>query len=192
MTLRFLTILTGRNLPIIRQSRKPEPSTINEKTIADFARVVEETGILQPDTENRDCWGAAYHEAGHAVVAWALGLRVHRMVIGIAGDSTAGEADIEEKGSISLVDRIAICSAGGDAQELFDVPTNDICMVSDMGKIYDLIGEYNELVGSCLRQIGFQKSREILKQHRDRVARLAQALVERMELTEAEIDALLS
>jgi ATP-dependent Zn protease len=44
----------------------------------------------------------------------------------------------------------------------------------------------------CLRQIGFQKSREILKQHRDKVERLAQALVERMELTEAEIDALLS
>jgi hypothetical protein len=34
----FLTILTGRNLPKIRQEREPEPSTINEKTIADFAR----------------------------------------------------------------------------------------------------------------------------------------------------------
>ena len=154
--------------------------------------MVKETGILRPDTENRDRWGAAYHEAGHAVVAWALGLRVHRMVIGIAGDLTAGEADIEEKGSISLVDRIAICSAGGDAQELFDAPTNDICTISDMGKIYDLIGDFNEPAGSCLRQIGFQKSREILKQHRDMVARLAQALVERMELTEAEINALLS
>ena len=39
-----LTILTGRNLPKIRQSREPEPSTVNEKTIADFTRVVEETG----------------------------------------------------------------------------------------------------------------------------------------------------
>ena len=28
------------------QPREPEPSTINEKTIADFTRVVEETGIL--------------------------------------------------------------------------------------------------------------------------------------------------
>jgi hypothetical protein len=45
---RFLTILTGRNLPkIIRQSRKPEPSIINEKTITDFTRVVEQTGILE-------------------------------------------------------------------------------------------------------------------------------------------------
>jgi len=42
----FLTILTGRNLPKIRQSGKAEPSTINDKTIADFTRVVEQTGIL--------------------------------------------------------------------------------------------------------------------------------------------------
>jgi hypothetical protein len=34
-------------VPKIRQPSKPEPSTINEKTIADFTRVVEETGILQ-------------------------------------------------------------------------------------------------------------------------------------------------
>ena len=42
MAPRFLTLLTGRNLPKIRQSREPEPSTINEKTIADFTRVVEQ------------------------------------------------------------------------------------------------------------------------------------------------------
>ena len=39
--------LTGRNLPKIRQPRAPEPSTINDKTIADFTRVVEQTGILE-------------------------------------------------------------------------------------------------------------------------------------------------
>jgi hypothetical protein len=48
MAPRFLTILTGRNLPKIRQSREAEPSTINEKTVADFTRVVEQTAILAP------------------------------------------------------------------------------------------------------------------------------------------------
>jgi hypothetical protein len=47
MAPRFLTILTGRNLPKIRQSREAEPAIINEKTIADFTRVVEQTGILE-------------------------------------------------------------------------------------------------------------------------------------------------
>jgi hypothetical protein len=47
MAPRFLTILTGRNLPKILQAREPEPSIINEKTIADFTRVVEQTGIRE-------------------------------------------------------------------------------------------------------------------------------------------------
>jgi hypothetical protein len=46
MAPRFFTLLTGRNLPKIQQPREPEPSTLNEKTIADFTRVVEQTGIL--------------------------------------------------------------------------------------------------------------------------------------------------
>jgi hypothetical protein len=46
MARRFLMILTNHNLPQIWQAKKAEPSTINEKTIADFARVVEYTGIL--------------------------------------------------------------------------------------------------------------------------------------------------
>jgi hypothetical protein len=45
MASRFLTILTGHNLPEIWQSREAEPSIINEKTVADFTRVVEQTGI---------------------------------------------------------------------------------------------------------------------------------------------------
>jgi len=51
MPYRFLTILTGHDLPKIPQPREPEPSTINEKTIADFTRVVEQTGILERRTE---------------------------------------------------------------------------------------------------------------------------------------------
>jgi hypothetical protein len=57
MSPRFLTILTGRNLPKIWQSSEPEPSVINEKTVADFTRVVEQTGILerkQPVDEARE------------------------------------------------------------------------------------------------------------------------------------------
>jgi hypothetical protein len=51
----FLTILTGRNLPKIRQSGEAEPSTINDKTIADFTRVVEQTGILARGRAPDEC-----------------------------------------------------------------------------------------------------------------------------------------
>jgi hypothetical protein len=46
MAPRFFTFLSGRNLPKITQSRGPAPSIINEKTVADFTRVVEQTGLL--------------------------------------------------------------------------------------------------------------------------------------------------
>jgi hypothetical protein len=42
------TRASGRNLAQIWQPREPEPWTINEKTIADFTRVVEQTGSLEP------------------------------------------------------------------------------------------------------------------------------------------------
>jgi hypothetical protein len=44
--------LNGRtlmvNLPKIRHAQEATPSTIDEKTAADFTRVVERTGILDP------------------------------------------------------------------------------------------------------------------------------------------------
>jgi hypothetical protein len=48
MALRILTLLTGRNLPKIRQ-RQDDEMSINDKTIADFTRVVDQTGILRTD-----------------------------------------------------------------------------------------------------------------------------------------------
>jgi hypothetical protein len=53
MSSKLLTILTGRNLPKIQQARDPEPSVINEKTLADFTRVVKQTGIFseRPQTD---------------------------------------------------------------------------------------------------------------------------------------------
>jgi len=45
---KLLDVGSSQILPVeqIQQPREPEPSTINEKTIADFTRVVEQTGIL--------------------------------------------------------------------------------------------------------------------------------------------------
>jgi hypothetical protein len=54
MAPRFLTIVTSRNLPKIWQSREAEPSTINEKTTADFMWVVEQAGILKRERAATD------------------------------------------------------------------------------------------------------------------------------------------
>jgi hypothetical protein len=49
MAQRFLTILTGRNLPKIVQPRQAEQPPVNERAVAHFARVLEKMGILKAD-----------------------------------------------------------------------------------------------------------------------------------------------
>src|SRR5438552_789308 len=47
ITPRLFSLLGGRNVPrIIRGSAEPQPSIINEKTVADFTRVAENTANL--------------------------------------------------------------------------------------------------------------------------------------------------
>ena len=69
----------------------------------------------------------AIHEAGHVVVAWALDLPVGSMQIGCNGDDTAGRSEIDESArQLSLIDRIALCIAGVQAQLLFGCNTNPL------------------------------------------------------------------
>ena len=53
--------------------------------------------------------GAAFHEAGHVVVARALGLTVGTIEIGEDG---SGKAEISSAEHLPLVDQIALCVAG--------------------------------------------------------------------------------
>jgi len=140
---------------------------------------------------SQDSFGAAVHEAGHAIVAWALGLKTRRMVAGIGGDDAAGEADIDDGAHLPLADQIAICSAGADAQRLLGAPTNEIAAFDDMVRIRDLIDDLAEDEGEALRYAGYRRSQKLLKMHRATLECLAQALAERTELNQFEIGEIL-
>jgi hypothetical protein len=137
---------------------------------------------------SQDGYGAAVHEAGHVVVAWALGLKTRRMAVGIDGDDAAGAAEIEESTHLPLADQIAICSAGADAQSMLDAPTHEVAAFSDMVKIGNLVDDCAEDEGEALRYAGYRRSKELLELHRAKLERLAQALAERTELDQAAID----
>ena len=139
----------------------------------------------------QDRYGAAVHEAGHAVVAWALGLKTREMAVGINGDGAAGEAEIDEGTHLPLVDRIAIYSAGADAQRMLDAPTNGIVATLDMDEIRKLIDDRAEDEGKVLRYAGTLRSKELLELHRGKVERLAEALAERTELDQVAIEQIL-
>jgi ATP-dependent Zn protease len=136
-------------------------------------------------------YGAAVHEAGHAIVAWALGLKTIRMAVGIEGDKAAGAAEIEDGTHLPLVDQIAICSAGADAQRLLDAPTNETAAFGDMVRIMNLVEDLAEDEGEALRYAGYRRSQELLEMHRASLECLAQALAERTELNQVEIDEIL-
>ena len=133
----------------------------------------------------QDRYGAAVHEAGHTVVAWALKLKTRKMAIGINGDDAAGEAEIEANTHLPLVDRIAICSAGVDAQRMLDAPIHDLGAFMDMNAIRKLIENYPDDEGEALRYAGCRRSKQLLELHRAMVERLAQVLAERTELNQA-------
>lgn len=141
---------------------------------------------------SKDEYRAAVHEAGHVVVAWALELKTRRMAAGIDGDEAAGAAEIEESAHLPLIDQIAICSAGADAQRMFDTPTHDIAAFSDMVKIRNLIEDLTEDEGEVLRYAGYRRSKKLLELHRAKVDRLARALAERGELDQVEIERILN
>ena len=65
--------------------------------------------------------GMAFHEAGHAVVAWALGLPVGDIYVRQIEEGN-GDAQIGCADALSFIDRLAVCFAGIRAEEVFDVP----------------------------------------------------------------------
>jgi ATP-dependent Zn protease len=126
-----------------------------------------------------DRLGAAIHEAGHAVVAWALGLPVGEIAIGIDGDDAAGRSEIGDSTHLPIVDRIAVCIAGVEAQELFECHTHDLAGMSDFGKVIEMIeDDISEEESRKLRDAGAARARSFLNVHREQVSRLAAALVE--------------
>jgi hypothetical protein len=58
---------------------------------------------------------AAVHEAGHAIVAWTLGLKVRQLRI---GDDGSGASCIECSAHIPILHQIAVAEAGMAAVEL--------------------------------------------------------------------------
>jgi hypothetical protein len=86
---------------------------------------------------------AADHEAGHAIVAWRLGLTILRLRIGTGGHPGKGGADIERKADLSLIDQIAICYGGIATQDMLDLEAHPESGMMD---------QY--MVSSCSERIG--------------------------------------
>src|SRR5262249_14111988 len=131
--------------------------------------------------------GAAYHEAGHIVVAWALGVDVGAAAIGIDGDDAKGAAAIGSDDGLPLVDKIALCAAGLESQNVFDAPTHSRAGSVDEARIIKLTENLDEETRAARRNEGYQRAHDLIKAHARKIDQIAQNLFAKRSLTQAEI-----
>ncbi|MGV7216046.1 hypothetical protein [Bradyrhizobium sp. UFLA05-112] len=130
----------------------------------------------------------AYHEAGHAVVALALGLKIAR--VQIFQEDYSGAADAENADHLPLVDRIAICVAGMNAAEMFDAPpSHELADSGDHRMVLELLEELeetDETTAYDLRQNGHRRAWDLLEAHASSVEDIAAELLaqRKIDLTE--------
>jgi hypothetical protein len=116
---------------------------------------------------------AAYHEAGHVVVARFLGLPIGRVEIEEDG---SGRADIRDAEHLPLVDQIAICVAGIEAQELFNCPIHQHAALGDYLKVRELLAGLTDAESYEYRQAGYLRALDILKGRLPEIETLAHQL----------------
>jgi hypothetical protein len=103
-----------------------------------------------------------------------------------------GEAKIADETSLPLIDRIAICAAGREAQRVFGAPANHLAGAMDEAKIIKLTKHLHEEARSAPLNDGYQRAHELIVAHKAKVDRIAENLAAIGSLSQAEIRALLS
>ena len=130
----------------------------------------------------------AFHEAGHVVVAWSLGLPVG--TVSVRNDDASGATEIGPADHLSLVEKVAVCSGGIAADAIFGYQINEHAAAYDRAKIMQLIkdnGISEKEQGPSLRAEGLNCARAHLERHRSKVILLAERLFEHGQIEGAEV-----
>ena len=128
--------------------------------------------------------GAAYHEAGHVLVALHFGLDVGLIVVRENGDSGTNLSSTEH---LPLLDRVAVCMGGGAAQQHFQAPATKQAMMADYAIIHDLTPEMTDEEREEAIEKAFIRARSIIAQNADEVARLAKILITQRSINMDEV-----
>jgi hypothetical protein len=125
--------------------------------------------------------GVAFHEAGHAVVALALGSKVGR--VEIFHEDYSGAADIVSADDLPMADQIAICVAGMAAGEMFDaLAFHEYANNGDHGMVIELLEDRDEAESDVLRIKGYQRAWELLEVHALSVEDIAAQLLAKRKI----------
>jgi ATP-dependent Zn protease len=134
------------------------------------ARIAELDALQAQGARNR----AAFHEAGHVVVA-RFGLPVGKIEI---ADDGSGKTEIGPADHLPLIDQVAVRIAGVVAQDFFGFFRSE-AGYHDQGKIVELVDGLTEAESLKLRNAAYERAREIIKSQKPEVERLAELLIEK-------------
>jgi hypothetical protein len=156
-------------------------------------------------TTMRNQWPIAFHEAGHAVVSWNRGIKIHRATI-IPSPEFRGRVehsnplravrldwDRSDRARRRAESMIVVCLAGPEAQRRHS-PRSGYLGASDHAEAADLASRFNgsdEAVNAYLKWLSVV-ARDELAVLWPLVERVAHALVAKRTLTAAEVKALLA
>jgi len=138
--------------------------------------------------------GLCCHEAGHAVVAFSLGVRVVAVsVFFTEKKGWKGDTKTEGTDRLSWEDRITMRIAGKAAEEFFNCPEDLWASLHDLGEIDSLLARMgmNEEREARIAE-GKAHARIILEEHREHALRLVACLVEHGHVNEPEFLRLMS
>ena len=133
---------------------------------------------------NDNLRGAAFHEAGHVVVAREFGLSVGEIAIDIdGGGHQTGRTDIGSAHHLPVTDQIALCVAGIVSQSLFTWQTHRFAGASDYARVFKLVERLTDAESLKLRHAGYVRARKILEKHATEVEHLAKRLIVHKRVT---------
>jgi hypothetical protein len=116
--------------------------------------------------------GLAYHEAGHAVVAWAL----QCAVIEIDLVKRHVQATYPQH-RLPFRDQAAICCAGTMAEDMFDALYHDRSGWGDLASLGRLLEGLEPAADKSIRTTAKQRAKELLEENRVFVDRVASHLM---------------
>jgi ATP-dependent Zn protease len=143
-------------------------------------------------TDHSDLRGTAYHEAGHAVVAWSLNLGIHSVTIR-ADNVRAGETKIVDSVQHPpLEDQLAIVVAGREAGNIFNAPVHESTYQGDTKQMIELLADMPDHQSSALINQAHERVHQLLMEHKTKVELLAARLMDTRHVGAAEFARLMS
>jgi ATP-dependent Zn protease len=139
--------------------------------------------------------GLAFHEAGHAVVAWSLNLRVETIYIREIGEGGSG-TKTDPPDHLPLMDQLTTLAAGVEAEREFKSPLPEGASDRDRLTAINLIRAH--YVGLASNEVQLHlaashaRARELLVEHRERVIRVAERLRDVRQVHAAEFTRLMT